>query len=70
MVKTPSGSEVQQIYPCSLAFLGTPLPTIKKWFVLGANLDGQGIIGLLGRDLLAQGVFVFTGSCGGFTLAF
>jgi hypothetical protein len=37
--------------------------------VLGSNLAEQGIIGLLGRDFLANCVFVFNGQGGGFTLA-
>jgi hypothetical protein len=68
-VKTPSGGETQLVYPCGLAFPGTPLPTVKSIFVLGSNLAEQGIIGLLGRDFLANCVFVFNGQGGGFTLA-
>ena len=68
-VKTPSGGETQLVYPCGLAFPGSPLPTIKGIFVLGANLAEQGIVGLLGRDVLANCLFVFNGQGGGFTLA-
>ena len=68
-VKTPSGGETQQVYPCSLAFPGSKLPSIQKIFVLGGNLQEQGIIGLLGRDMLAACLFVFNGQGGEFTLA-
>jgi predicted aspartyl protease len=68
-VKTPSGGETQQVYPCGLVFPGTKLPTIGNIFVLGANLLDQGIIGLLGRDLLRSCVFIFNGQGGEFTIA-
>jgi predicted aspartyl protease len=68
-VKTPSGGELQQIYPCSIEFPGSPLPVIPNIFVLGANLAEQNIIGLIGRDFLANCLFVFNGPSGAFTIS-
>jgi hypothetical protein len=68
-VRTPSGGETQQVYPCGLVFPGTKLPTIGSIFVLGGNLLDQGIIGLLGRDVPRSCVFIFNGQYGEFTIA-
>lgn len=68
-VLTPSGGERQGVYPCGIAFPGTPIPTIGRTFVLGANLANQKIIGLLGRDILKLSLLVYNGVGGGFTLA-
>ncbi|MGC4004888.1 MAG: hypothetical protein QM811_17935 [Pirellulales bacterium] len=43
------------------------LPTLP---VIESDLSGHGIDGLLGRDVLAQGLFIYHGETSTFTLAF
>jgi predicted aspartyl protease len=69
-VFTPMGSAIQSVYSCSLEFPGSNLPPARSLFVLGADLGSQGIVGLLGRDVLEQAVLVYNGTAGGWTLAF
>lgn len=68
-VRTPSGSAVQQVYPCGIAFPGAGIPSLERMFVIGADLDGQKIIGLLGRDLLAGALLVYNGIGGSWSLS-
>jgi hypothetical protein len=69
-VFTPSGVAMQGIYACGMAFPGTGLPSLPEIFVLGSNLKRQKIVALLGRDVLSQGVFVYNGSAGHWSLSF
>jgi hypothetical protein len=69
-VFTPMGSAIQSIYPCSLEFPDSNLPAVRSLYVLGSDLSNQGIMGLLGRDVLEQGLFIYNGASGGWTLAF
>lgn len=67
-VMTPSGSEIQTIHPVRLAFLGTGLGAVETIPVLASKLAGQGILALIGRDILARCVLVYNGPGGFFTL--
>jgi hypothetical protein len=68
-VQTPSGSASQYTYPVRMSFPGTPLPGIEFSSVLGSVLAAQGIIGLLGRDVLTHFVLIYNGPAGMFSLA-
>ena len=52
-VYTPQGSTQQELFPIKLAFIGGPPITINFSSVLGSELINQGIIALLGRDVLS-----------------
>ncbi len=69
-VFTPMGSAIQRIYPCSIEFPDSNVPAVRSLFVLGSDLGNQGILGLLGRDVLEHGLFIYNGASGGWTLAF
>ncbi len=63
-VLTAGGPQPQQQFPASFSFPGTPFPTIFFSFVIGANLAGQGIVALIGRDVLRHFVMVYNGVYG------
>lgn len=69
-VYTPQGSEEQHKYPVRISFPGTPLPSVEFGSAYGASLREQGIIALIGRDLLTHFVFTYNGPGGFITLAF
>lgn len=69
MVQTPSGSELQQLFACGIAFPGSNVPSINKLTVCGSNLSKQGIIGLLGRDVLSRALLIYNGIGGFWTLS-
>jgi hypothetical protein len=69
-VFTAMGSAIQSVYSCSLEFPGSDLPPVRNLYVVGAEFDDQGIAGVLGRDVLERGLFVYNGPAGGWTLAF
>ncbi len=69
-VHTPAGSQPQQQYPARIQFPGTPLPAITFTFVIGANLTGQGLMALIGRDVLQHFVIVYNGPIGQIILSF
>lgn len=69
-VLTPSGAEQQLAYPAEIEFAGMP-GRIQFASVLGSkHLAAQGIIALIGRDVLANALLVFNGPAGMFTIAF
>jgi hypothetical protein len=68
-VNTPSGTTQQYTFPARLSFPGTPLPAADFSSVLGSHLAAQGIVALLGRDLLSNYVLVYNGQLGLFTLS-
>jgi predicted aspartyl protease len=69
-VHTPSGSCQQNRYPAKISFPGTSLPAVEFGSVYGATLHSQGIIALIGRDLLSMFVFTYNGPGGFITLAY
>ncbi|MBF0591583.1 MAG: hypothetical protein HQL02_05795 [Nitrospirae bacterium] len=61
-VLTPQGSDEQEIFSLRMA-----LPhgiTFNFQSVTGSVLKNQGIIALIGRDVLIRGVFVYNGTIG------
>lgn len=60
-VYTPGGVANQYLYPARLSFPGTKLPTINYASVFGVDLLQQGIIALIGRDILRHCVFIYNG---------
>jgi len=68
-VLTPSGSETQFIHPVRLTFVGTTLGSIEPIAVLASKLKDQGLLALIGRDILAHCILVYNGPGGIFTLA-
>ncbi len=67
---TPSGSSQQNQYPVRFEFPGSNLPAIETMRAIGSQLQQQGIIALVGRDVLASFVLVYNGPGGFITLAF
>jgi hypothetical protein len=64
-VYTPSGTAQLPTYPASLSFPGTTLPNITFADFMGSPLKAQGIIALIGRNVLMDFVLVYNGP-GGF----
>lgn len=69
-VYTPQGNEDQYKYPARISFPGTTLPSVEYGSVFGAQLREQGLIALIGRDLLSHFVFTYNGPGGLITLAY
>ena len=67
-VFTPQGSTQQELFPIKLAFVGTKI-TINFSSVLGSELRNQGIIALLGRDVLSNCILIYNGTVGHFSLS-
>jgi len=74
-VGTAGGPRQQSTYPAKFSFPGTPLPGFELAQVIGCDLTGQMVgnqrplIGLIGRDVLANAVLVYNGSAGMFSLS-
>jgi hypothetical protein len=70
-VLTPSGSQQQLVYPAELAFPGNNLPRTTFAMVIGSpHLAMQGLLALIGRDVLQRALLIYNGPSGVFTLAF
>jgi len=69
-ISTPSGSFNQGIYSCQFSFPGTPIPVLPFVNVVGSILKTQGIIALIGRDLLRGFLLIYDGVHGSWTLSF
>ncbi len=70
---TAAGQVTHNLYPAHFTF---PAANINIDFsaVVGVNLTGQEVMGkpiiaLIGRDVLANGIFVYNGHIGAFTIA-
>jgi len=68
-VRSPTIPQQQNLYPVTFIFPELRL-TAESTGVIGSNLLNQGIVALIGRDLLTKFVFIYNGSSGSFTLAF
>jgi hypothetical protein len=69
-IHTPAGLSNQNTYPASLSFPGTPIPNITFTDFLGSSLSAQGILVLIGRNVLKDFVLVYNGPGGHVALAF
>jgi len=70
-VGTPSTASTSQLqYPVLFQFPGTTLPSIEIAHALGSVLRPQGLLALIGRDILSSFVFVYNGLGGFVTLAY
>ena len=61
---TAGGPQTQAQYPASFGFPGTGLPGVNFNFVIGCDLSGQGIVALIGRDVLRYFVMIYNGAFG------
>jgi predicted aspartyl protease len=57
------------IYPATIDLIGVPI-TVTTERALGANLSSQGLIALIGRDLLQNFTLYYNGVMGQITLSF
>jgi hypothetical protein len=70
-VGTPSTARTPQFqYPVLFAFPGTTLPQIEIAHALGSVLEPQGLLVLIGRDILSNFVFIYNGVGGFVTLSY
>lgn len=69
-ISTPSGSSQQGLYSCQFSFPGTPIPVLPFVSVVGSILQPQGIVALIGRDLLRNFLLIYDGVHGSWTLSF
>ena len=69
-ISTPSGTSVQTIHPCKISFPGTPIGTLEFNSVIATELKNQGIIALLGRDILQHFIIIYNGVEGMWTLTY
>jgi predicted aspartyl protease len=68
-ISSASHSSTQQnVYPIQIGVVGLPI-TVNAPRSIGAPLKGQGILVLIGRDVLQHCVLVYNGQAGSFTLA-
>jgi len=63
-----SHTSMRNVYPCSIDIVGLPVP-ISALSAMGAALAPQGIIALIGRDLLRHCTLFYNGVTGEFTLS-
>lgn len=69
-ISTPNGSSNLGIYSCQFSFPGTPIPVLPFANVVGSHLKTQGIVALIGRDLLRSFLLIYDGVQGSWTLSF
>jgi hypothetical protein len=69
-IATPGGA-TQEVatYPAALSFPGTTLPNISFIDFIGSPLQAQGIIAIIGRNVLRAFVLVYNGPGGFVSLA-
>jgi len=58
----------QNVYPVQIEMIGMPI-SIGSARTMGANLKAQGLILLIGRDVLASVIFIYSGPAGQITFA-
>ena len=69
MAMMASASHPQQDVPVFAGKIVIPRFDIDTEYALGANLDGQNLIALIGRDLLQSAVLVYNGTDGTVSLS-
>ncbi len=67
-VFTPQGSTQQELFPVKLSFIGTPI-IFNFSSVLGSELRNQGILALIGRDVLSRCILIYNGPAGHFSFS-
>jgi hypothetical protein len=76
LLGTAGGPRQQSTHAARFSFPGTPLPGFELARVIGSDLTGQTVlnqqpvIGLIGRDILANAILIYNGSAGMFSLSF
>lgn len=68
-VLTPGGKQQQYLYAALLSFPEIPL-TVEISAVIGSSLKEQGIIALIGRDVLSKCILIYNGPEGFISLAY
>ena len=68
-VRTAAGAATTSLYPARLHFPGSPLRAIEFRRVVGCALHAQGLLALIGRDVLRDCLMVYNGTAGTFSLA-
>jgi len=63
-IATPSGVAQHATFPAALSFPGTTLPDVSFADVIGAPLRGQGIVAIIGRNVLRNFVLIYNGPGG------
>lgn len=69
-IHTGAGPTQCPTYPASLSFPGTPLPNLNFTNFWSAPLQAQGIIAIIGRNVLRHFVVVYNGPGGSISLAY
>lgn len=69
-VGTAGGQTTQPLFPVSLHLPGTGLPRFDISPAIGCDLSGQGILALIGRDVLSRCVLTWNGPMGHVILSF
>ena len=69
-VGTAGGQTTQPLFPVSLHLPGTGLPRFDISPAIGCDLSGQGILALIGRDVLSRCVLMWNGPMGHVILSF
>lgn len=68
-INHPGGEDKQGIYACQISFPGTKIEDIEFSHVLGSKLKDQGLLAILGRDVLKDYQLVYNGPGGFWTIA-
>lgn len=68
-VQTASGLALQAVYSAALTIATSPPQDLDPIPVLGAALASQGLIALIGRDLLARMTLIYVGPEGHWLLS-
>lgn len=69
-ISTASGSSTQPTYPASISFPGTPLPNVNFSDFVGAPIQAQGVVALIGRSVLRHFVIIYNGPGGSVSVAY
>jgi hypothetical protein len=68
MMSASHAATPANVYPIQLQLIGTPI-RVEITRAIGAELKGQGIIALIGRDFLANCTLFYNGVTGALTLS-
>lgn len=69
-ISTASGSTMQPTYAASISFPGTSLPNIHFADFVGAPLQTQGVVALIGRSVLQHFSVIYNGPGGTISVAY